>query len=100
MPNIEVTAKNALLTLIREQQEKYPPSLKVKNVMEIMNCCKSQAYESINKGLIPGAKKIPGLGWRVNRDMLLIWIYASEHVEEEIIDVTSVNGCLQKLGGN
>ncbi|MFW6016600.1 MAG: hypothetical protein ACOCRK_09190, partial [bacterium] len=60
--SIEHTVKEAVLELIKRSQESYPFSLKAKNIMELMNCSQTQAYTALEKGNIPGAKKIPGLG--------------------------------------
>jgi hypothetical protein len=67
-----------LLELICREQKKYPVSLKSKDIVKIMNCCRTQGYELLEGGDIPGARKIPGLGWRINRDVFLTWLYGRE----------------------
>ena len=49
-----------------------------KHLTELMNCSQTQAYIALEKGNIPGTKKIPGLGWRINRDIFLAWLYCEE----------------------
>lgn len=76
---IEITAKEILMELISKEQEKYPMSLKVKDIIPLLNCSQTQAYEALNACKIPGAKKIEGLGWRINRDIFFTWLYSNEN---------------------
>lgn len=76
--NIQFTAKEVLLQLIQEEKEKYPFSFKVKEIIPFLNSNKSQVYDAVKKGKIPGAQKIEGLGWRINRDVFLAWLYSQE----------------------
>lgn len=76
---IEIMAKEVLMELISKEQEKYPMSLKVKDIIPLLNCSQTQAYEALNACKIPGAKKIEGLGWRINRDIFFTWLYSNEN---------------------
>ncbi len=75
---IKLATTEVLMKLIQREQQKYPFSLKTKNVIELMNCSQTQAYEALERGDIPGARKIPGMGWRINRDVFLTWLYSEE----------------------
>lgn len=79
MQTIEPATKEVIFELVQAEQKKYPFSLKTKDIIEIMNCSQSQAYEALTAGKIPGAKKIDGLGWRINRDILFTWLYTKEN---------------------
>ncbi|MFP4018515.1 MAG: hypothetical protein ACLFUH_04640, partial [Bacteroidales bacterium] len=69
--NIALSAREILEKKIDEAIEKYPNALKVEHLQIIMSHKKddvisqSQIYEMLGNGEIPGAKKIPGLSWRV-----------------------------------
>jgi hypothetical protein len=76
--DITLTAREILETKINETADKYPPALKTKHLLEIMNCYKAELYPLLNNGQIPAAKKIPGLGWRIPRDVFLSWWYGNE----------------------
>jgi hypothetical protein len=80
----QFSVKEVLLQLIKAEQEKYPFSLKAKMLPEIMNCEIEQIYRMLAKGEIPGAQKIKGLGWRINRDVLLTWLYSENEREVKI----------------
>lgn len=67
-----------LLELIREEREKYPFSLSWEHVMELLDISKPTVYKKLKAGEIPGAKYIDGIGWRVNRDLFLTWLYCGE----------------------
>ncbi|MFW6047449.1 MAG: helix-turn-helix domain-containing protein [Candidatus Woesearchaeota archaeon] len=58
------------------EQEKYPIALKVTDLMKILDTSDTTIYLKLKKGEIPGARKIPGIGWRINRDEFLNWLYS------------------------
>lgn len=64
---IEITAKEILMELISKEQEKYPFSLKVPHLMELLNASDTA---------------IKGIGWRINRDVFLTWLYSGEEVNK------------------
>ncbi|MFW6016502.1 MAG: helix-turn-helix domain-containing protein [bacterium] len=70
--------KDLFAKFINDQQEIYPISMKTKDLSEILNCSTTQVYKSLKKGLIPGAKNINGIGWRINRDIFFSWLYLKE----------------------
>lgn len=76
---VELAAKEVLVEMIKAEQQKYPMSLKVKDIIPLLNCSQTQAYEALNACKIPGAKKIEGLGWRINRDIFFTWLYSNEN---------------------
>lgn len=76
---IEIMAKEVLMELISKEQEKYPFSLKVPHLMELLNASDTAIYEKLERGEIPGAKKYKGIGWRINRDVFLTWLYSNEN---------------------
>jgi len=77
---LEVTlaAKEILQQKIDDMIQKYPASLKPKDIQEIMNCSQTQAYDLLNNSEIPSAKKLDGLGWRIPRETFLAWWYGEE----------------------
>ena len=75
---IEITAKEILMELISKEQEKYPFSLKVPHLMELLNASDTAIYEKLERGEIPGARKYKGIGWRAPRDVILAWLYGQE----------------------
>ena len=85
-PAIELTAKEVLLELIREDIEKYPFSLKWEHVMKLLDISKPTVYKKLNAGEIPGANYIEGIGWRINRNILLTYLYCEEVNDENIHD--------------
>lgn len=80
---IQLTAKEVLTELVRENQEKLPFSLKVKHIVELTNTSETTVYEALTAGKIPGARKIMG-AWRVPRDIFLTWWYGVKLAEEEV----------------
>ncbi|MFW6047186.1 MAG: helix-turn-helix domain-containing protein [Candidatus Woesearchaeota archaeon] len=78
MQAIELTAKEVLLELVKENRDSLPFSLKAKDLIKLMNCSRTQAYTALENGTIPGAKKIEGLGWRINREIFLTWLCSQE----------------------
>lgn len=80
--NIQLTAKEVLVNLVRENQEKLPFSLKVKDIVELTNTSDTTVYEALTAGKIPGARKIMGV-WRVPRDIFLAWWYGV-NLEEDL----------------
>lgn len=79
---IEIMAKEILMELISKEQEKYPFSLKVPHLMELLNASDTAIYEKLERGEIPGARKYKGIGWRINRDVFLTWLYSGEEVNK------------------
>lgn len=75
---IESLDNKALMFLIEKEQKKYPVSLKVPDLMEILDTSDTTVYLKLRKGEIPGARKISGIGWRINRDIFLTWFYSNE----------------------
>ena len=78
MQNIELTAKEVLTELVQAEQKKYPIALKVPQITRILGTSDVTIYAKLEKDEIPGAKKIPGIGWRINRDVFLTWLYSKE----------------------
>lgn len=75
---VTVVAREILEKKIDELINKYPSALKPKHIQEIMSCSQTQAYDTLRKGLVPGAKKIEGLGWRIPRETFFIWWFSKE----------------------
>jgi len=67
---IQLTAREVLTELVRENQQKLPFSLKVKDIVRLTNTSETTVYEALTSGKIPGARKIMGV-WRVPRDIFL-----------------------------
>lgn len=82
MTNIQLAAEKILMELISKEQEKYPFSLKVPHLMELLNASDTAIYEKLERGEIPGARKYKGIGWRINRDVFLTWLYSGEEVNK------------------
>ena len=81
MANIELAAKEVLLELIQTQIDKYPMMIDAEQLKEILDMNhKSQIYRQLQKdpNVYPSAQKIPGMGWRFNRDIILTWLYSKE----------------------
>ena len=76
--NICMKAKEVLEEQIGQSREELPFSLKVKHIVELTNSSKPQVYEMLDRDIIPGAKKVPGLGWRIPRDVFLSWWYGNK----------------------
>ena len=74
----QITSKEILMELIREEREKYPKSMDYKHVMEILDTSNNTVYDKLKKGEIPGGRNIPGIGWRINRDVFFAWYYTAE----------------------
>ena len=70
--------KDIILTLIREKQAELPFVLESQTVAELMGTSRNTVYMKLRKGEIPGAKNIKGIGWRINRDLFLAWLYCQE----------------------
>ena len=77
--NVTLTAREILEKRINKTADKYPPALKPKHLQQIMShkmeglASKTQVNNLLNSGHIPAAKKLPGLGWRIPRDVFLSW---------------------------
>ncbi|SDI96963.1 hypothetical protein SAMN04515654_12158 [Halanaerobium congolense] len=79
---ITVEAKEILEKKIDAAIAKYPTGMKPYHLEEIMSCSKSQVYEFLNNYDIPGAKKLPSLGWRIPRETFLAWWFGEEVVHK------------------
>ncbi|MFW6025854.1 MAG: helix-turn-helix domain-containing protein [Candidatus Woesearchaeota archaeon] len=73
--NLNKIVKEILLQLMRETRQNYPISLKVADMAEITNYSENSIYLLLEQDKIPAAKKLKG--WRVPRDIFLIWWYGS-----------------------
>ena len=78
MRSIEITTKEVLLELIQAERNKYPIALKVPDIMEMLDTSDVTVYKKLKNGEIPGGKNISGIGWRINRDTFLTWLYSKE----------------------
>lgn len=79
---IDIKAKEIIKQRVNEEVDKYPLLMKVdqvKNILEIKD--DGQIYKMLNKGQVPGGKKIPGLGWRINRDVFFTSLYSESKLE-------------------
>lgn len=81
---IALQAKEILEKQINEKAANYPSSLKPKDIQEIMSCSQTQAYDTLRKGLVPGAKKIDGLGWRIPKETFFAWWYGNNVNEKKL----------------
>ena len=89
MQNIELEIKEVLRDLMQEQIDKYPFTLEANDLAKILNLKdKSQIYRQLSKdkNSYPSAQKIPGIGWRFNRDIILTWLYSKEVNDEGVHD--------------
>jgi predicted DNA-binding transcriptional regulator AlpA len=75
---IQLQAKEVLIHLIQEHQTGLSFSLKVPKIAELLGASEWAVYEKLGRGEVPGARKIPGIGWRINRDIFLTWLYTQE----------------------
>lgn len=75
--DFELIAKEIIKKRVDQEIEKHSLLMKVSEVKEILDIHDDgQIYKMLNNEQIPGGKKIPGLGWRVNRDKFFIWLYS------------------------
>jgi hypothetical protein len=74
--SVTLAAREILEKKMDEFIDKYPSALKPKDIMEIMNTTQARTYEALNRGDIPGAKKIKGFGWRIPRETFFIWWFS------------------------
>lgn len=81
--SITADAREILEKKIDEAIQKYPTGMKPYHLEEIMSCSQSQVYEFLNNYDIPGAKKLPSLGWRIPRETFLAWWYGKEVVHKK-----------------
>ncbi|HMA60151.1 MAG TPA: helix-turn-helix domain-containing protein [Halanaerobiales bacterium] len=77
------TKNDIFENLIRETSNKYPISLKVRDIIELTGYSQATVYRMLECEEIPGAKKIRG--WRVPRDVFLAWWMADGIGDNEII---------------
>ncbi|PTX14570.1 hypothetical protein SAMN04488598_1654 [Halanaerobium congolense] len=76
--NFEQITKEIIKKRVDQEVEKHSLLMKVSEVKEILDIHDDgQIYKMLNNDQIPGAKKIPGLGWRINRDIFFIWLYSN-----------------------
>lgn len=68
---LQEAVRDTLQELIQKTRQGYPLSLKVEHLAEITGYSENSIYLMLEKGDIPGAKKIKG--WRVPRDTFLLW---------------------------
>ena len=87
MIDYEKLALKTLITLIEKRRKNLPHSLEVPDVMKELNAKKDSVYGKLNRGEIPGAQKIPGIGWRVNTDIFLAWLCVPE-LEKKLSEIT------------
>lgn len=80
--NITLTAREILEKKINEAVANYPTALKAKHLPQIMNCHKPEVYRLLEKGRVPGAKKLPGLGWRIPTLPFFAWFYGNRKDEQ------------------
>jgi hypothetical protein len=61
------------------KMDKYPLLMDKNDVLPLLGLSTSQQlYNILNNSGLPGAKKIPGIGWRINRDVFFAWLYKNE----------------------
>lgn len=65
-------------SLISEMRSELPFVLEAKEVVAMLKSSEKTVYRKLNAGEIPGGKNIPGIGWRINRDIFLTWLYTTE----------------------
>lgn len=70
---LQEVVRESLHKFIQQTRENYPLSLKVEHLVEITGYSENSVYLMLERGSIPGAKKIKG--WRVPRDTFLLWWY-------------------------
>lgn len=70
---LQQVVRETLQELIQKTRQGYPLSLKVEHLVEITGYSENSVYLMLEKGDVPGAKKIKG--WRVPRDTFLLWWY-------------------------
>ena len=75
---IKLQAREIIEKKISEKIDNYPSALKPTDIMEIMNTSQARTYEALNRGDIPGAKKIKGFGWRIPKETFFAWWYGKE----------------------
>lgn len=77
-------AKEIIIEKIEEKLNKYPLLMETNDIKEVLGIRnKPQLYDMLGKGQIPGAQKIPGMGWRINRDVFFTWLYSGETGESK-----------------
>jgi len=81
--NVQSAVKSVLDERINEKINDYPSALKPADIMEIMNTSQARTYEALNRGDIPGAKKIKGFGWRIPKETFFAWWYGEEVKEKK-----------------
>jgi|Wag4MinimDraft_11_1082651.scaffolds.fasta_scaffold06142_2 hypothetical protein len=81
--NVQSAVKSVLDERINEKIDDYPSALKPADIMEIMNTSQARTYEALNRGDIPGAKKIKGFGWRIPKETFFVWWYGNNVNEKK-----------------
>lgn len=77
---LQEAVRDTLQQLIQKTSQGYPLSLKVEHLVEITGYSENSVYLMLEKGEIPGAKKIKG--WRVPRDTFLLWWHGDWYNQE------------------
>jgi len=77
---LQEAVHDTLQALIQKTSQEYPLSLKVEHLAEITGYSENSIYLMLEKGDIPGAKKIKG--WRVPRDTFLLWWHGDWYNKE------------------
>ena len=77
--NTNQIAKEIITEKVEEKLNQYPLLMNKDDVMPFLGLSTSQQlYNILNSHGIPGAQKIPGIGWRFNRDVFFTWLYSGE----------------------
>ena len=72
-------AKEILQERIEKEVSKHSLLMKVNETQEVLGIDDhAQMYRMMNNDNVPGAQKIPGMGWRINRDIFFMWLYFGE----------------------
>lgn len=79
---LQEVVRETLQEFIQQARENYPLSLKVEHLVEITGYSENSVYLMLERGSIPGAKKIKG--WRVPRDTFLLWWYGDWFNEQSL----------------
>lgn len=82
--NTDIDFEKCMMKIMENTRSEIPFSLKVKEVMKLLNLSKNKVFELIHSGELP-AKKI-GSTWRIPRDQLLAWFYGQQlrGIESEV----------------
>lgn len=79
---VDFKTKEIIEKRVNEEVNKHPLLMKVDEVKDILEIKDDgQIYKMLNNGQVPGGKKIPGLGWRINRDIFFTSLYSESKLE-------------------